>query len=84
MLKYLLLALVLIWLVYSPGIRRLLRGHDAPRPSAQRPPEASPHAESMVRCAHCGVHLPASEALTGPQGHAYCSAAHRDAGPQHR
>jgi uncharacterized protein len=32
----------------------------------------------MVRCAHCGLHLPATDALPGPGG-VYCSAAHRRA-----
>jgi uncharacterized protein len=30
----------------------------------------------MLRCAHCGTHLPQTEAITGRQGH-YCSLAHR-------
>lgn len=35
-------------------------------------------AEDMVRCAHCGVHIPVSESLrAGDQ--TFCSAAHRDA-----
>lgn len=35
-------------------------------------------AEDMVRCAHCGVHLPVSESVR--EGDLYfCSAAHRDA-----
>jgi uncharacterized protein len=34
--------------------------------------------EEMVTCAHCGVHLPRSEALAARSLH-YCSAAHRDA-----
>ena len=36
--------------------------------------------EAMVQCAHCGVHFPASEALTsadGADGAVYCSAEHR-------
>ena len=36
--------------------------------------------EPMRQCAHCGVHLPASDALTSG-GRDYCSEAHRDAGP---
>jgi uncharacterized protein len=35
-------------------------------------------AEDMVRCAHCGVHLPKSESIMAG-GQFYCSAAHRDA-----
>lgn len=39
-------------------------------------PQAKTHAEDMVRCAHCGVHLPLSEAIMA-QGKYYCSEAHR-------
>lgn len=52
------------------------------KPSAKRttgggaPP---PGGESMVPCAHCGVHVPLSESVTDGTRH-YCSAAHRDAG----
>jgi uncharacterized protein len=35
-------------------------------------------AEDMVRCAHCGVHLPKSESIMAG-GQFFCSAAHRDA-----
>lgn len=34
-------------------------------------------AEPMVPCAHCGVHIPASESVVGPEGSAYCSEEHR-------
>lgn len=34
--------------------------------------------EMMVRCAHCGVHLPASEAIHDGE-RTYCDRAHRDA-----
>jgi len=42
------------------------------RPNATLPPD-------MVRCAHCGVHLPRPEALAEGALH-YCSQEHRDAG----
>ena len=32
--------------------------------------------EDMVRCAHCGVHLPRSESIT-TQGSFYCSPEHQ-------
>ncbi len=42
--------------------------------ASAKPPEP----EDMVRCAHCGVHLPVSESVR--EGELYfCSAAHRDA-----
>ena len=43
----------------------------APRPRAVAPAE-------MVACHHCGVHLPAADAVAGRQ-HLYCCAAHRHA-----
>ncbi len=45
------------------------------------PPAAGPAPQPMLTCAHCGVHLPAAEALRDG-AHAYCSAAHRLAGPR--
>jgi uncharacterized protein len=35
-----------------------------------------PDATTMVVCHHCGVHVPANDAVVGAQG-SYCSAAHR-------
>jgi uncharacterized protein len=75
MLKYLLLAIVIIWLFYSPA----LRGRRTGQVPAKRP--APPAAEAMVQCAHCGVHLPAGDALLDAKGQAYCSVAHRASGP---
>lgn len=72
--------LLLVWLVLGSSRRRAkeLRRRDKSEPAA--PPPAA-QVEGMVACAHCGVHLPASLALSG-QGRAYCSAAHRDGGPR--
>jgi uncharacterized protein len=71
MLKVLIIALavaLLLWLLFG----RAPRGGKAPL-GARRG-----GAEDMVSCAHCGVHLPRSEALAARSLH-YCSAAHRDA-----
>lgn len=38
--------------------------------------DASAQAEDMVRCAHCGVHLPKHECILA-DGKCYCSEAHR-------
>ena len=37
-----------------------------------------PVVEDMVRCAHCGVHLPKGESVQAG-GQFFCSAEHRDA-----
>lgn len=39
--------------------------------------EGATSVETMVRCDRCGVHLPASDAISHSGRH-YCSAAHRD------
>lgn len=71
--KYLLVLVVVVVVLW------LLLGR-RPAASSRRP--RGDGAESMVRCAHCGIHLPRSEALL-IGGHTYCSPAHRDAGPEH-
>ncbi|MDD3448209.1 MAG: PP0621 family protein [Gammaproteobacteria bacterium] len=69
-----LLALAIIaWLAW----RFLRRRREGPRLPARRPPAAVP-AEPMVRCAHCGVFVPATEALAR-DGQPFCCARHRDA-----
>ena len=73
MVKVLIIALavaLLLWLLFGRAGRR-----DKPSRSTRRG-----GAEDMVSCAHCGVHLPRSEALAARSLH-YCSASHRDAAP---
>ncbi|KQR63163.1 PP0621 family protein [Acidovorax sp. Leaf160] len=73
--KYLLLAVLLVvaWAIWRHQRR-------SPPPTAmRRPPPALP-VDQMVACAHCGTHVPQSEALM--QGtRAYCSPQHRLQGP---
>lgn len=86
MLKFLLLAALVLWLLYSPGVRKLLRGLRADEPTgnhrASPPPSSGPKGPvAMVPCARCGVHLPSSDALVNEAGQLFCSEAHRRAGP---
>ncbi|MEN1836185.1 PP0621 family protein [Pseudomonas lijiangensis] len=60
-------------------VKRLLNP-PAPKKRAD-PPETA--ASPMVRCAHCGVHLPRDRALSLEQQW-YCSEAHRLEGPATR
>ncbi|WP_277402936.1 PP0621 family protein, partial [Achromobacter xylosoxidans] len=43
-------------------------------------PPAASAPEAMVRCAHCGIHLPRSEALL-QGGRTWCSQEHARLGP---
>ncbi len=78
-LKFLLIGLAVVWLLYSPAVRGKVQGRQS-GDKAPKPPNAGPkpHLDTMIACAHCGVHLPAAEAVTDAQGHRFCSPAHRD------
>lgn len=52
----------------------LLRSFRGRAPHETRPE----HQEDMVRCSHCGVHLPKSESILSG-GKYFCSDAHRQA-----
>ena len=56
------------------------RGGGASNSTRRRPPGP----QSMVACAHCGLHLPQPDAVEGEGGRHYCSAEHRRLGPQSR
>ena len=68
MTRFLLLIVLIAVVFYKLTGRRNAR--PAERESA---PKAS---QEMVRCARCGMHLPADESFPG-RGGAFCSAAHR-------
>lgn len=68
---FLLLAIVLALFWWLGGRVRARREADT---ATSRPPAGSSH-EAMVQCAHCGVHLPRSEAI-GYQGLHYCRRGH--------
>jgi uncharacterized protein len=61
---------VILWLLTARSRARSAQGTHKPR-----------QPEAFARCAHCGVHLPINEAVVD-RGNAYCSEAHRLAGPR--
>lgn len=69
--KYLLLLALLAGLFFMLGAKR-----NRPREPESRTPPPPPQPQTMLRCAECGMHLPADEALPG-KGGVFCSAAHR-------
>ena len=74
-LRVVLVVLVLGAILWWLAARSRVRPPD--RSQAVRKPEA------FARCAHCGVHLPLNDAVVDG-GVAYCSEAHRLAGPGDR
>ena len=72
--KYVLVLVVIVvfgWL--------MLRGHRRSKASGGKAPRGQ--AQSMIECAHCGVHLPRSDAVLDRSG-SYCCDAHKAAGPR--
>jgi uncharacterized protein len=70
--KYI-LVLIVVWVGYQLW-RRARIADQAAQERSQRQPDTP---MAMVVCAHCGTHLPKTEALTHG-GHFYCNAEHRD------
>lgn len=70
--RILFFALLALGLYLAFRIWRASRKRDAGRRETTAPVAG----EAMVRCDHCGLNVPQSEAL-GDGGHWYCSEAHR-------
>jgi uncharacterized protein len=59
-----------------------MRGRKVASPEPAAPAPAAPAqapAEAMLQCAWCGVHMPASEAVSAADGRVYCGREHLDA-----
>lgn len=83
MFKYLLLAIVVIWLFYSPALRQQFKRTGEPNKKAPESPSRDP--QIMLTCAHCGVHFPQSDAVQvthGGQTQHFCCPDHMRAGPR--
>ena len=75
---------LLLWIVLGVAAWWMLRPRRRVEPPAStRTDRAAPPAaaETMVDCAACGLHFPASEAIRDGT-RLYCCTAHRDAGPR--
>jgi uncharacterized protein len=75
LLRVVLLLLMVVGILWFLGARSRERRYKTGQKA--REPEA------FARCAHCGVHLPINDAVVD-RGVAYCSEAHRLAGPRDR
>jgi uncharacterized protein len=69
-LKFLVLVLVVI------AVYWIFRSHKKKPGGASRRNGAGPPVEDMVRCTHCGVHLPRSESIAAGEVF-FCTPEHR-------
>jgi len=70
------IGVVVLGYVWWKHQRQLERSEQARRDAPPRPPAAPASPSRMITCRHCGVHLPASDAVRGAVG-LYCSDEHR-------
>ncbi len=75
MAKFLLVLFVVVF-----GLWLLLKRASGAGPKPPTAPRAAPP-QAMVECAHCGLHLPAADAVLEGR-HVYCCDAHRLLGPK--
>lgn len=81
MLKILLLVavvLVAVWALIGRSRRPDGSDRKAPQGTDRATARRTASPQQMVTCAHCSVHLPATDAVTDGERH-YCSAEHRAA-----
>ncbi len=71
--------LILLAIIIGGGIWLWRRFNNRNSSTSQQPAT-----HTMVRCAHCHVHLPENRAIQDNQQHWFCSSAHRSLGPQSR
>lgn len=78
LLLWLAVALVIVlWLLHN---KKIAKKNDTTNDGAQSktaPNAAARPVESMIQCAYCGIHIPASESIVASSGAAFCSEEHR-------
>ncbi|MGE5649189.1 MAG: PP0621 family protein [Bacillota bacterium] len=68
---------LLFWALVVLAVLWLLRGKKTAGSPAAAGAARNNGTETMVQCAHCGVHVPASESILAASGAAYCTEEHR-------
>lgn len=77
LLLWLALAVAVFWLLRPKRTNNAVSDKDQSVSGAMPAP-----AERMIQCRQCGIYLPASDAVQGAGGEAYCCDAHRIAHTQ--
>lgn len=71
---------LLVYFLIRMILNVIIEAREKTQATPSRPAEPL-DSQLMVRCAHCGVHLPQSEAYFDG-AHTYCSEGHMKAGPK--
>ena len=74
----LILILLAGWIIWRLVSARLEQGRRNRELKQREKASRNLPAETMVQCAHCGLHIPEKQAVRA-SGHTYCSPEHRDA-----
>lgn len=72
--------ILLIMALVGVGIWLLRKALNHRKPPAP-PADAKDSPDALVKCAHCGIHLPQVDAVW-KEGRAFCSMTHRHLGPK--
>jgi uncharacterized protein len=81
--KYVVLAAILVAVIWFFGRGRGKPDSPPAPPAPPEPPKKkAPEKTQILACAHCGVHLPKSEAAFDAIGRPFCTPEHRVAGPR--
>ena len=68
---------VVAWLWFNDTRKQQRRAREKARADTAGAPSSGTAIERMVACAHCGLHVPASDAIVTGIGASFCSEAHR-------
>ena len=75
-------AVAFLWFNNAKKQRLKNRSRSDTRPAEADATGDAAAVENVVACAHCGLHVPASDAVPGASGATFCCEAHRRLHPQ--
>lgn len=78
--KFLLWAILIFAVIWVLRNKAQARSQSRTRPQSpfpRQPTASGREIETMLRCAHCGTHFPASEAVFDAANTAFCCSQHR-------
>jgi uncharacterized protein len=68
---------VVVWIKRKKAALSDMRGNTQGMHADMHGAASAPNVETMQQCAHCGMYIPASEAVMNGNGAIFCCAEHR-------